>query len=119
MLFSIEYFSMYGETLVISGSLNRTWEYKKWNFWSGGGLYFESGTGTILKSYDEIYTYFEFFGPIYDGGFDYNFENRWNLFFRLNYGFIPSSITQQVNYVNHQTDVLSSIKIYLGVGYNL
>ena len=114
-----EYYDMYGETLVLSGSINRSWDYKKWNFWSGVGLYFESGTGTIITTDDLIYTYFELFGPIYDGGFEYNFENLWNLSFRLNYGFIPSSITQQVNYVNHQTDVLSSIKIYFGVGYNL
>ena len=66
-----------------------------------------------------VLTKFNFFGPIYDGGFDFNFENQLNLFLRINYGFFNSSITQEVNNVNHQTDVTSTMKIYFGLGYNL
>ena len=28
-----EYYDMYGETLLLSGSINRSWDYKKWNFY--------------------------------------------------------------------------------------
>ena len=116
---SSEFYDMFGKTSSFSGSFNRYWIYKKWNFWSGGGLYSESGKGTIITTNDKISTSFDFFGPLFDGGFDYNFENRMNLFFRLNYGFFNSSITQEVNNVNHQTDVTSSMKVYFGMGYNL
>ena len=116
---SSEFYDMFGKTSSFSGSFNRYWIYKKWNFWSGGGLYSESGKGTIITTNDKISTSFDFFGPLFDGGFDYNFENRLNLFFRLNYGFFNSSITQEVNNVNHQTDVTSSMKVYFGMGYNL
>ena len=116
---SSEFYDMFGKTSSFSGSFNRYWIYKKWNFWSGGGLYSESGKGTIITTNDKISTSFDFFGPLFDGGFDYNFENRLNLFFRLNYGFFNSSITQEVNNVNYQTDVTSSMKVYFGMGYNL
>ena len=116
---SSEFYDMFGETSSFSGTFNRIWIYKKWNFWSGGGLYSESGKGTIITTNDKISTKFNFFGPIYDGGFDFNFENQLNLFLRINYGFFNSSITQEVNNVNHQTDVTSTMKVYFGLGYNL
>ena len=116
---SSEFYDMFGETSSFGGTFNKLWIYKKWNFWSGGGLYSESGKGTIITTNDKISTSFNFFGPIFDGGFDYNFENQLNLFLRINYGFFNSSITQEVNNENHQTDVTSTMKVYFGMGYNL
>ena len=116
---SNEFFDMFGENTYISVSFNRIWIYKKWNFWMGGGLYSETGSGTIITTNDKITTSFGSFGPLFDGGVDYNFENRMNLFLRINEGFYTSSITQEVNKQKYDTDVNSSTKFYLGLGYNL
>jgi len=116
---SNEFFDMFGENTYISVSFNRIWIYKKWNFWVGGGLYSETGSGTIITTNDKITTSFGSFGPLFDGGVDYNFENRLNLFLRINEGFYTSSITQEVNKQKYDTDVDSSTKFYLGLGYNL
>ena len=116
---SSEFYDMYGKISSFSGTFNRIWIYKKWNFWSGGGLYYESGKGTIITKNDKISTSFDFSGPVIDGGFDYNFENRMNLFLRVNYGLFTTSITQEVNNENHHTDVTSTMKVYFGMGYNL
>ena len=116
---SNEFFDMFGENTYISVSFNRIWIYKKWNFWVGGGLYSETGSGTIITTNDKITTSFGSFGPLFDGGVDYNFENRMNLFLRINEGFYTSSITQEVNKQKYDTDVNSSTKFYLGLGYNL
>ena len=116
---SNEFFDMFGENTYVSVSFNRIWIYKKWNFWMGGGLYSETGSGTIITTNDKITTSFGSFGPLFDGGVDYNFENRMNLFLRINEGFYTSSITQEVNKQKYDTDVNSSTKFYLGLGYNL
>ena len=116
---SNEFFDMFGENTYISVSFNRIWIYKKWNFWVGGGLYSETGSGTIITTNDKITTSFGSFGPLFDGGVDYNFENRLNLFLRINEGFYTSSITQEINKQKYDIDVNSSTKFYLGLGYNL
>ena len=116
---SNEFFDMFGENTYISVSFNRIWIYKKWNFWMGGGLYSETGSGTIITTNDKITTSFGSFGPLFDGGVDYNFENRLNLFLRFNGGLYTSSITQEVNNQKYDTDVNSSTKVYLGLGYTL
>ena len=95
---SSEFFDLLGENTYISVSFNRIWIYNKWNFWVGGGLYSETGSGTIITKNDKITTSFSSFGPLlFDGGVDYNFENRLNLFLRFNGGLYTSSITQEVN----------------------
>ena len=116
---SSEFFDMFGENTYISVSFNRIWIYEKWNFWVGGGLYSETGSGTIITTNDKITTSFSSIGPLFDGGVDYNFENRLNLFLRINGGLYTSSITQEVNNQKYDTDVNSSTKVYLGLGYTL
>ena len=83
------------------------------------GLYSETGSGTIITTNEKITTSFNLFGPLFDGGVDYNFENRLNLFLRMNGGLYTSSITQEVNNQKYDTDVNSSTKVYLGLGYTL
>ena len=117
---SSEFFDMFGETSSFSGSFNKIWIYKRWNFWTGGGLYSESGNGTIITYVDKISTSFNLFGPFIGGGSDYNFDNKINLFLKINISLFNSSkVYQEVNTEKHQTDVTSTSKVYLGVGYNL
>jgi len=116
---SSEFFDMFGENTYISVSFNRIWIYEKWNFWVGGGLYSETGSGTIITTNEKITTTFSSIGPLFEGGVDYNFENRLNLFLRINGGLYTSSITQEVNNQKYDTDVNSSTKVYLGLGYTL
>ncbi len=116
---SSEFFDMFGENTYISVSFNRNWIYEKWNFWVGGGLYSETGSGTIITTNEKITTTFSSIGPLFEGGVDYNFENRLNLFLRINGGLYTSSITQEVNNQKYDTDVNSSTKVYLGLGYTL
>ena len=116
---SSEFFDLFGENTYISVSFNRIWIYEKWNFWVGGGLYSETGSGTIITTNEKITTTFSSIGPLFEGGVDYNFENRLNLFLRINGGLYTSSITQEVNNQKYDTDVNSSTKVYLGLGYTL
>jgi len=116
---SSEFFDLFGENTYISVSFNRIWIYEKWNVWVGGGLYSETGSGTIITTNEKITTSFNLFGPLFDGGVDYNFENRLSLFLRMNGGLYTSSITQEVNNQKYDTDVNSSTKVYLGLGYLL
>ena len=116
---SSEFFDLFGENTYISVSFNRIWIYEKLNFWVGGGLYSETGSGTIITTNEKITTSFNLFGPLFDAGVDYNFENRLNLFLRINGGLYTSSITQEVNNQKYDTDVNSSTKVYLGLGYTL
>ena len=116
---SSEFFDLFGENTYISVSFNRNWIYEKWNFWVGGGLYSETGSGTIITTNEKITTTFSSIGPLFEGGVDYNFENRLNLFLRINGGLYTSSITQEVNNQKYDTDVNSSTKVYLGLGYTL
>ena len=116
---SSEFFDMYGENFYFDVSFNRNWIYKKWNFWLGGGLYSESGSGTIITSNEIITTSFSSSGPLFDGGVDYNFENGINLFMRMISALYTSPITQEVDKQNYETDVNSSIKYNVGLGFNL
>ena len=120
---SSEFFDLFGENTYISVSFNRIWIYEKLNFWVGGGLYSETGSGTIITTNDKITTSFSSIGPLFDGGVDYNFENRLNLYLRFNVydngGLYSHSITQEVNNQKYDTDVNSSTKVYLGLGYTL
>ena len=116
---SSEFFDLFGENTYICVSFNRIWIYEKLNFWVGGGLYSETGSGTIITTNEKITTTFSSIGPLFEGGVDYNFENRLNLFLRINGGLYTSSITQEVNKQKYDTDVNSSTIFYLGLGYNL
>ena len=116
---SSEFFDFYGENTYISVSFNKILIYEKWNFWVGGGLYSETGSGTIITTNEKITTSFSSIGPLFDGGVDYNFENRLNLFLRINGGLYTSSITQEVNNQKYDTVVKYSTKVYLGLGYTL
>ena len=116
---SSEFFDMFGENLYVDVSFNRNWIYKKWNFWLGGGLYSESGSGTIITSNEIIKTSFSSSGPLFDGGVDYNFENGINIFMRMIGALYTSPITQEVNKQDYETDVNSSIKYNVGLGFNL
>ena len=116
---SSEFFDMFGENLYVDVSFNRNWIYKKWNFWLGGGLYYESGSGTIITSNEIITTSFSSYGPLFDGGVDYNFENGINIFMRMIGALYTSPITQEVNKQDYETDVNSSIKYNVGLGFNL
>ena len=116
---SSEFFDMFGENFYVDVSFNRNWIYKKWNFWLGGGLYSESGSGTIITSNEIIKTSFSSFGPLFDGGVDYNFENGINIFMRMIGALYTSPITQEVNKQDYETDVNSSIKYNVGLGFNL
>ena len=114
---SSEFFDLFGENTYISVSFNRIWIYEKWNFWLGGGLYSEYGSGTIITTNEKITLSFSSYGPVFDGGVDYNFENRLNLYLRFNGGLFSHLITQEVNNQKFDTDVNSSTKFYLGLGY--
>ena len=116
---SSEFFDMFGENFYVDVSFNRNWIYKKWNFWLGGGLYSESGSGTIITSNEIIKTSFSSSGPLFDGGVDYNFENGINIFMRMIGALYTSPITQEVNKQDYETDVNSSIKYNVGLGFNL
>ena len=116
---SSEFFDMFGENFYVDVSFNRNWIYKKWNFWLGGGLYSESGSGTIITSNEIIKTSFSSYGPLFDGGVDYNFENGINIFMRMIGALYTSPITQEVNKQDYETDVNSSIKYNVGLGFNL
>ena len=116
---SSEFFDMFGENFYVDVSFNRNWIYKKWNFWLGGGLYSESGSGTIITSNEIIKTSFSSSGPLFDGGVDYNFENGINIFMRMIGALYTSPITQEVNKQDYETDVNSSIKYNIGLGFNL
>ena len=116
---SSEFFDMFGENFYVDVSFNRNWIYKKWNFWLGGGLYYESGSGTIITSNEIIKTSFSSSGPLFDGGVDYNFENGINIFMRMIGALYTSPITQEVNKQDYETDVNSSIKYNVGLGFNL
>jgi len=116
---SVDFFDMSGENTFFNISFNRNWLYKKWNFWVGGGLYSESGSGTIITTNEIITTSFSSSGPLFSGGFDYNFENGINVSMNLIGGLYFSPITQEVNKEVYETDVNSSMKYNFGLGYNL
>ena len=116
---SVNFFDMSGENTFFNISFNRNWLYKKWNFWVGGGLYSESGSGTIITTNEIITTSFSSSGPLFSGGFDYNFENGINIFMNMIAGLYSSPITQEVNKEVYETDVNSSMKYNFGLGYNL
>ncbi len=116
---SVDFFDMSGENTFFNISFNRNWLYKKWNFWVGGGLYSESGSGTIITTNEIITTSFSSSGPLFSGGFDYNFENGINIFMNMIGGLYSSPITQEVNKKDYETDVNSSMKYNFGLGYNL
>ena len=64
---SVDFFDMSGENTFFNISFNRNWLYKKWNFWVGGGLYSESGSGTIITTNEIITTSFSSSGPLFSG----------------------------------------------------